>query len=102
MLFTSGYAENVIMHQGRLEPASRCCKKPYRRVELAAEIRRGAGRQGAGLTARRPTSWAYSTSGFAPAAHHLADDLAAHRLLKLSKPSATMRKAPGPPITRSR
>lgn len=39
VLFTSGYAENVIMHQGRLEPGVQMLQKPYRRVELAAKIR---------------------------------------------------------------
>ena len=39
VLFTSGYTENAIMQQGRLEPGVMLLQKPYRRRELAAKIR---------------------------------------------------------------
>ncbi|GAP36483.1 ATP-binding protein [Piscinibacter sakaiensis] len=39
LLFTSGYAENVIVHQGRLDPGVRLLPKPYRRAELAQAVR---------------------------------------------------------------
>jgi PAS domain S-box-containing protein len=39
VLFTSGYTENAIMQQGRLEPGVMLLQKPYRRRELAEKIR---------------------------------------------------------------
>jgi CheY-like chemotaxis protein len=39
VLFTSGYTENAMMHQGRLEPGVHLLAKPYRRSELARMIR---------------------------------------------------------------
>ncbi|MBS0511688.1 MAG: response regulator [Proteobacteria bacterium] len=39
VLFTSGYAENAISHQGRLAPGVSLLSKPYRRQELAAKVR---------------------------------------------------------------
>jgi CheY-like chemotaxis protein len=38
-LFTSGYAENAIVHQGRLDEGVFFLAKPYRRDELAKKIR---------------------------------------------------------------
>lgn len=40
VLFTSGYTENAIMHQGRLDPGVHLLQKPYRRTELAAAVRK--------------------------------------------------------------
>jgi PAS domain S-box-containing protein len=39
VLFTTGFTENAIVHQGRLDPDARLLSKPYRRVELARRIR---------------------------------------------------------------
>lgn len=39
VLFTSGYTENAIVHQGRLDPGIRLLSKPYRLVELASAVR---------------------------------------------------------------
>ncbi|MBQ2260512.1 MAG: PAS domain S-box protein [Loktanella sp.] len=39
VLFTSGYTENSIVHNGRLEPGVKLMSKPYRREQLAAKIR---------------------------------------------------------------
>jgi signal transduction histidine kinase len=39
VLFTSGYAENAIVHNGRLDSGVHLLNKPYRRSELAAKIR---------------------------------------------------------------
>lgn len=39
VLFTSGYAENVIVHGGRLDPGVHLISKPYRREDLAKKIR---------------------------------------------------------------
>lgn len=40
VLFTSGYTENAIVHQGRLDRGVQLLTKPYRREELAANIRK--------------------------------------------------------------
>jgi PAS domain S-box-containing protein len=40
ILYTSGYSENVIAHQGRLDAEVELLGKPYRRSELAAKVRR--------------------------------------------------------------
>ena len=39
VLFTSGYTENAIVHQGRLDPGVHLLNKPYRRSDLATKIR---------------------------------------------------------------
>ncbi len=40
VLFTSGYTEDAIVHQGRLDPGVNLLSKPYRRAALAVKIRR--------------------------------------------------------------
>jgi signal transduction histidine kinase/ActR/RegA family two-component response regulator len=40
VLFTSGYTENAIVHNGRLDPGVELLSKPYGRERLAAKIRR--------------------------------------------------------------
>ncbi|MBC7738080.1 MAG: PAS domain S-box protein, partial [Candidatus Saccharibacteria bacterium] len=40
VLFTSGYTENSIVHNGRLDPGVDLLTKPYRRDQLAAKIRK--------------------------------------------------------------
>jgi PAS domain S-box-containing protein len=39
VLFTSGYTENAIIHNGRLDPGVRLLSKPYKRDELAQAVR---------------------------------------------------------------
>lgn len=39
VLFTSGYAEDAIVHHGRLDAGVRLLSKPYRRAELARHLR---------------------------------------------------------------
>lgn len=39
VLYTSGYTENAIVHQGRLDKGVHLLNKPYRRVELAQKVR---------------------------------------------------------------
>lgn len=39
VLYTSGYTENSIVHQGRLDPGIKLLNKPYRREQLAAKLR---------------------------------------------------------------
>ncbi|MGV3590156.1 MAG: PAS domain-containing protein [Gammaproteobacteria bacterium] len=40
VLFTSGYPQNSIAHQGRLQPGVELLSKPYRKSQLAAKVRR--------------------------------------------------------------
>ena len=40
VLFTSGYSESAIVHQGRLDPGVQLLSKPYRLAELARRLRR--------------------------------------------------------------
>jgi PAS domain S-box-containing protein len=44
VLFTSGYAENAIVHHGRLDPGVLLLAKPYRKADLARMIRQAIGR----------------------------------------------------------
>jgi PAS domain S-box-containing protein len=39
VLYTSGYTENAIVHQGRLDPGVALLNKPYRKAELARKLR---------------------------------------------------------------
>ncbi|MEQ9565289.1 MAG: PAS domain-containing protein, partial [Pseudomonadales bacterium] len=39
VLFTSGYTENAIVHQGRLDPGVELLSKPYTRLEMATKVR---------------------------------------------------------------
>lgn len=39
VLYTSGYADNAIVHQGRLDPGIDLLSKPYRRKNLAQKVR---------------------------------------------------------------
>jgi signal transduction histidine kinase len=43
VLFTTGYAENAIVHHGRLDPGVTVLTKPYRKAELAAKVREALG-----------------------------------------------------------
>jgi len=40
VLYTSGYTDNAIVHQGRLDPGVLLLSKPYRKSQLANMIRR--------------------------------------------------------------
>ena len=44
VLYTSGYTENAVMHDGRLAAGSPFLNKPYRRQDLATKIRRALGK----------------------------------------------------------
>jgi PAS domain S-box-containing protein len=46
VLFTSGYTDNAIVRQGRLEPGVLLLQKPYRRVDLSRMIRTALGPDG--------------------------------------------------------
>jgi signal transduction histidine kinase len=43
VLFTSGYTENTVIHEGRLDPGVLLLNKPYRRPELALKLRAALG-----------------------------------------------------------
>jgi signal transduction histidine kinase/CHASE3 domain sensor protein len=43
VLYTSGYTDNAIVHQGRVDPGVLLLTKPYRKSELADMIRRALG-----------------------------------------------------------
>jgi len=40
VLFTSGYTENAIVHNGQLDAGTELLSKPYNRDQLAAKLRR--------------------------------------------------------------
>lgn len=44
MLYCSGYTQDAIIHQGRLDPGVHLLTKPYRRADLAATVRLALGR----------------------------------------------------------
>ena len=39
VLYTSGYSDNAIMHEGHLDPAIALLAKPYRKSELSRKLR---------------------------------------------------------------
>jgi len=45
VLFTSGYPEDAIVHQGRLDPGIALLNKPYRKADLARMIREALPRE---------------------------------------------------------
>jgi len=52
VLYTSGYTESAIVHQGRLDPGVLLLAKPYRRTDLARLVRQALGAAGARRSAR--------------------------------------------------
>ena len=48
MLFTSGYSENALTDQNRMENGVLLLSKPYRRDELASKLREALSRKGNG------------------------------------------------------
>ncbi len=44
VLFASGYASDAIIHQGRLDEGKQLLNKPYRKAELAREVRKALDR----------------------------------------------------------
>jgi CheY-like chemotaxis protein len=43
VLYTSGYTDNAIVHQGRLDAGVLLLTKPYRKSQLANMVRRALG-----------------------------------------------------------
>ncbi len=39
VIFTTGYAENAVVHNGQLDPDVTLVNKPYRRAELLGKVR---------------------------------------------------------------
>lgn len=56
VLYTSGYAENAIVHGGRLDPGVTLLSKPYRREQLATKLRQILDRRPAATPASAPAS----------------------------------------------
>jgi PAS domain S-box-containing protein len=54
VLYTSGYTENAIVHQGRLDPGVMLLSKPYRKSELASMVRRALGDAATEIRDSRP------------------------------------------------
>lgn len=52
VLYTSGYTQNAIMHDGRLDPGVELLSKPYSRQQLALKIRRVLGKADIEATAQ--------------------------------------------------
>jgi FixJ family two-component response regulator len=53
VLFTSGYAENAIVHHGRVDPGVHLLVKPYRESHLAGMVRQIL----AGIETFPPPDW---------------------------------------------
>ena len=45
VLFTTGYTQNAIVHQGRLDPNVHLLTKPYTQQELARKVRELLGKK---------------------------------------------------------
>jgi len=39
VIYTTGYAENSVVHNGKLDPGVTLVSKPYRRAELLEKVR---------------------------------------------------------------
>jgi response regulator RpfG family c-di-GMP phosphodiesterase len=52
VLFTSGYTENAIVHNGRLDSGVQLLQKPYQRRDLALKVRQTIDSAGPGPTGR--------------------------------------------------
>lgn len=61
VLFTSGYTENSIVHEGRLDPGVELLSKPYTREALAQRVRQSLDKRGSIAAARE--------TGDAPKSH---------------------------------
>jgi PAS domain S-box-containing protein len=46
VLYTSGYTDNTIVHEGHLDPGVALLRKPYRKADLSQKIRETLGRAG--------------------------------------------------------
>ena len=63
VLYTSGYTDDAIVHEGHLDPGLALLRKPYRKAELAQKIREVLGSWCSPPTRKR--------GGMAPAALQL-------------------------------
>ncbi len=66
VLFTSGYTENAIVHNGRLDPGVELLSKPYGRDQLAAKVRRILDRPAQGPPPRQHGRTRSAGSGATP------------------------------------
>ena len=64
MLYTSGYSENAVIHNNRLDPDILLLTKPYRRSELARMIRLALASNRSRSASRRRHTTLRDTAGF--------------------------------------
>jgi hypothetical protein len=62
VLFTSGYTENAITHNGQLDPGVLLLTKPYRKSDLARTIRAALDRVPAAVARKKMTRVAKAAS----------------------------------------
>ncbi|WP_065310431.1 PAS domain S-box protein [Janthinobacterium psychrotolerans] len=67
VLFTSGYAQDIIVHEGRLDAGVELLSKPYRREELARKLRHVLANRQQQMRARQFDWAAAPAAGNAPA-----------------------------------
>jgi signal transduction histidine kinase/CHASE3 domain sensor protein len=63
ILYTSGYAQNAIEHNGRLRPGTLLLSKPYRKFALASMIRQALGDATVGIPDPQPIALADTSTG---------------------------------------
>jgi CheY-like chemotaxis protein len=77
VLFTSGYAQDIIVHEGRLDAGVELLSKPYRREELARKLRHVLANRQQQMRARQ-FDWSAAPSDSATAAGTPGLDLTGH------------------------
>ena len=77
VLFTSGYAQDIIVHEGRLDAGVELLSKPYRREELARKLRHVLANRQQQMRARQ-FDWSAAPSDSAAAAGTPGLDLTGH------------------------
>ena len=77
VLFTSGYAQDIIVHEGRLDAGVELLSKPYRREELARKLRHVLANRQQQLRARQ-FNWSATPNDSAAAAGTPGLDLTGH------------------------
>ena len=81
VLYTSGYTENAIIHDGRLDADVLLISKPYRRDELARKLRTAIERTRARAAEAKPADRTPDAAGSSVASAATRPDAAAHTVL---------------------